>query len=301
MHNLTNLKQFIEAKIKTPVSSIEKLKNVTNNTVYKFRADKEYIFKIYRSSNWPENGKLSYISNTLTHHHISCAKLIVFDRSEPLFPNGYLLEEFVPGMNSQQIKFDTQMGLLFYKQLANLMKKIHNIPIKNFGYIGYGEAEYSTFLSFMNDKFDEIAQELINSICIKASLIDKIKPLIFSKMQLCNHLPSVLTHGDLSTKNVIINDNQLILIDWDDAMSYNWIADVARLTYWMKFEYNNIDYITFRNSFLSHYASSSDLNLFLELEHVFHIWIGMDHLNYYRNTAHYEVTMNYLNETIATL
>lgn len=61
------------------------------------------------------------------------------------------------------------------------------------------------------------------------------------RLRVCEDLPSVLNHGDLSTKNVMIDEHgNLTLIDWDDAMSYNWIADIARMTYWMKFKYNDI-------------------------------------------------------------
>ena len=42
-------------------------------------------------------------------------------------------------------------------------------------------------------------------------------------------LPSVLCHGDLSKKNIILQDNgELSLIDWDDARRNNFIQDLRR-------------------------------------------------------------------------
>lgn len=135
----------------------------------------------------------------------------------------------------------------------------------------------------------------------KNSLLE-IKKMVIDRLRLCESLPSVLCHGDLSTKNVMIDEHgDLTLIDWDDAMSYNWIADISRMTYWMKIKYNDYEYELYRNTFMEHYSTErtkSDINVF---ENIFHVWIGLDYLNYFANTPQYEDTMTHFKEAMEKL
>ena len=92
-------------------------------------------------------------------------------------------------------------------------------------------------------------------------------------------LPSVLCHDDLSTKNVIIrNDGEISLIDWDDAMALNWMADVSRLTFWMKQNYSEQEYILCRDIFLEHYRTIYLKDQFDTFENAYHIYVALDFL-----------------------
>lgn len=95
-------------------------------------------------------------------------------------------------------------------------------------------------------------------------------------------MPSVLCHGDLSDKNIIVRDNgKISLIDWDDAMSYNWMADISRLTFWMKMNYGEEESRLFRNTFLKHYRTDFRKSEFDIFERAFHIYCALDSLIYF--------------------
>lgn len=285
------------------VDNIEKFENVPNNSVYKIVVDnKRYIFKIYMQRTWPEDGKLIFINQRLIENDIGCAKIIAFDRDDSFFQTGFLLEECLSGVTADRVIFNSETEKEFYKKLALLVSNIHQIRIENYGYIGSGIASHSSFIEFMNDKYDEITEPLINKkLFDKNSLLD-IKEQVINRLRLCESLPSVLNHGDLSTKNVMVDQQgQLTLIDWDDAMSYNWIADISRMTYWMKFHYNDDEYAMYRNTFMEHYSTDSSKSDFDAFENAFHVWIGLDHLNYYANEPQYKEALIYFNETVDKL
>lgn len=298
-----NIRKKVKKFLNAEVNSIEKIENVPNNSVFKLIADnKPYIFKIYKQRSWPEDGKLIFVNNKLIENNIGCAKIIVFDRSDSYFKTGFLLEECLPGINADHIVFDTNSGTEFYGKLARLISNVHRINIDNYGYIGSGRADYTTFIDFMNDKYDEMADALLNKSLLDEKCLLEIKRSLMDKLRLCDELPSVLNHGDLSTKNVMIDEfGELTLIDWDDAMSLNWIADISRMTYWMKFQYNESECELYKNAFLESYSTEYAKYDFNDFENTFHIWIGLDHLNYYANTPKFDSTMRYFKETIKKL
>ncbi len=72
-----------------------------------------------------------------------------------------------------------------------------------------------------------------------------------------------------------------MLIDWDDAMAYNWMADIARFTFWMRMNYSEQEYSLFRNTFLKHYRTGYRKDEFAVFEKAFHIYVGLDSLSYH--------------------
>lgn len=307
LRNMEEITESIVKKageiLKGKVEYVKKMDQVpSNNSVYNIIVnDKSYIFKIFKQRTWPEDGKLIFVNKQLIENRVGCAKIITFDRNDSHFQTGYLIEEYVSGINAEHIVFDLNSGTDFYEKLALLVSKIHRIHIKNFGYIGNGVAGYASFTDFMSDKYDEITTALVKKHLFDKNSLRELKNPVMDGIRLCESLPPVLNHGDLSTKNVIIGENgKLTLIDWDDAMSYNWIADIARMTYWMKFKYNNYEYELYKNKFMEHYATEAKVD-FEAFENIFHVWIGMDHLNFYSDKPQYEKTMEYFKKTLEKL
>ena len=103
-------------------------------------------------------------------------------------------------------------------------------------------------------------------------------------------LPSVLCHGDLSKKNIIVQDNdEILLIDWDDAIAFNWMADISRLTFWMKLNYNEQDCVLFRSIFLKHYRTAYRKSEFTSFESAFHIYSALDSLIFFKSIGDKEM------------
>lgn len=286
------------------INNIRQIENVTNNTVYSFESTSgQYIIKFYKSRYWPENGKIPFVYRTLKSNNIPCAELIAFNRENENIPNGYLIESMVQGTAADKISFSKQQETELYVKLAGAVSDIHKIPIKNFGYIGCGEADYDSILSFFEDEFDDRASELLEIKAFTDAEMQKMKAVFFDVLAHFDDLPPVLCHGDLSKKNIIVRDSgDIVLIDWDDAMAYNWMADISRLTFWMKMNYNAQDHRLFRNTFLGNYQTNYRKAEFDTFEKAFHIYVALDSLAYFIDMGDKAMEQNvksYLDSLIA--
>lgn len=299
IHIRNKAEEILDAK----VDYIEKFENVLNNSVYKILVkNKLYIFKIYKLRDWPEDGKLLFINNKLFENKIGCAKIIAFDRNDSYFENGFLIEECLPGKTADKFNFTLEQKKEFYIKFARLVSEVHKIRITNYGYIGSGIGCYDSLPEFFIDVFDELSKNLINHNLFEKNTLEIIKEKFVEKVKLCDSFPSVLCHGDLSTKNVIIDEyGDLKLIDWDDAISYSWPADLARLTSWMKLNYNADEFEVIRSTFLENYSTKDSKSIFYDFEDTFHIYFELDYMNFYIGTPQYEIAKKYFLEAVEKL
>ncbi len=275
---LEKVNQLIQSNFGCCAGEIRKFENVTNNFVYSFTvSDKHYILKLYRSTDWPEDGKVQFVNQILMQTNIPCAELIAYSRNDQIYPDGYLIEREVQGTAADKQVLDREQETALYVKLAELVSSIHNIKIKNFGYIGSGIACYESMIAFFEDEFDRLDDGLKETI--SETQLRKLKEKFLGTMRDFEDLPSVLCHGDLSKKNIMVQDNgEILLIDWDDAMAFNWMADISRLTFWMKLYYNEQDYVLFRSTFLKHYRTVYRKSEFVSFESAFHIYNALDSL-----------------------
>ena len=122
---------------------IEKTQSAVNNYVYSFTvAGNDYYLKMYRSMDWPEEGKIPFVYRCLSLNNISCAGLVAYNRDNEIYPNGYLIEYRVPGTAADKTLLDIEQESRLYARLAELLSYVHGIRIQNFGYIGSGIASH---------------------------------------------------------------------------------------------------------------------------------------------------------------
>ena len=280
---LETVNQIIKSNFGCCAEEIRKFENVTNNFVYSFAVlGKRYILKLFRSTDWPEDGKVQFVNRLLMRNNIPCAELITYNRTDQIYPNGYLIEREVQGIAADKQMFDREQETALYVKLAEMVSSIHNIKIKNYGYIGSGIACYESMISFFEDEFDRLEDGLKETI--SETQLRKMKEKFLGTMRDFEDLPSVLCHGDLSKKNIIVQDNgEILLIDWDDAIAFNWMADISRLTFWMKLNYNEQDCALFRSTFLNHYQTIHRKSEFTTFESAFHIYSALDSLLFFKS------------------
>ena len=257
---------------------IRKIENATNNFVYSFTAAGESFFlKLYRNKDWPETGKIPFVYQNLLQKSIPCAQQVAYNRDNEVYPNGYLIEREIQGTAADKIQLSREEEIRLYAQMAELVSSVHDIRIHRFGYIGSGIADCDRFTDFLEDEFDGLGSRLKDAV--SETQLKTLKEKVLDIIHDYEDLSSVLCHGDLSTKNVIIrNDGEISLIDWDDAMALNWMADVSRLTFWMKQNYSEQEYILCRDIFLEHYRTIYRKDQFDTFENAYHIYVALDFL-----------------------
>ncbi len=300
---MTSIENLISDTLGCTPTDLKPFGHASNNRVYAFSCSGErYIFKLYRSRYWPEDGKLSFINRLLRDNGIPCAELICFTRQHPDFPNGYLIEREVPGTNAEITELSEQEACDMYAKLGTLMTRIHKIALTNFGYVGDGIAWAKSMCEFFEEEFSERANQLIENQIYSSEEIARLKNTFFETMRSFEDLPSVLCHGDLSRKNIMLQkDGSLILIDWDDVMAYNWMADISRFTFWLKMTFSASQANVYRAAFLSNYEGPRK-NEFDIFEKAFHIYNAIDNLNYALNVGDKKIesfTRNYLKSLLA--
>ena len=162
-----------------------------------------------------------------------------------------MIEQKIKGVTADKVCFTQEEEAAFYKKLAVLVSAFHSIPLKGFGYIGDGLGGGEESMgAFFDGEFDERVESLEEKGVYTADELRNMKDILMNTFRRFDDLPSVLCHGDLSKKNVMVQDSgALVLIDWDDAMGYNWMADISRFTFWLKMTCSEPEYPSVPGSF----------------------------------------------------
>ncbi len=286
--------------IKDTLSSNATIKdklNTTNNQVYIIEdSGKEYILKLYKSKHWPEDGKNIFVNSLLENNKIRHAKVIDYNRNCSFSQGGYILEEKISGnpidLNSLTIK----EGMLYYKYLAQFIKKVHSITFEKYGWINNGNPYYESFSDFLLSEIQEHSENLIKAGVINETLLVKICNTLKAYFDKLNTIPC-LCHGDLSLRNAIWDGENLTLIDYDDVMILPNYADIARLTFDMR-SYSN--FAEFRKIFLeTYFVNTEENNIFERFEKMYHLYCCIDWIDFNIKKGYdYNYLLKYLKQLI---
>jgi len=287
MDDCTLIKKVFERDIGEEIIEIYSCRNAVFNINNVFRVDaanKSYIFKLYRKKGYPEDGKIPFIAGKLTEHNIPHAKICSYNRNDNDFPNGYVIEEYLPGVTADRLGLDNNAWCGFYKNLALMVSKVHQIMFDKHGFIinvvpdcnTLTEHIESNFVYGKHSVYDIYTSNEIESV--QRSLINSLKP--------CDNIQPCLCHIDIQPKNVIVHNGGATLIDWDDARSFPAIVDIARLTLLIELDFDNENSAEkqrsemLKSAFLNNYGNAETIMAYHKHETALHVWHGLILLNF---------------------
>lgn len=291
------------------IANITQLTSGEYNQVFKgdLENSKKAIIRIFRSSSWPEDGKLVWINKKLSENNIPNAEIYFSVRKDEVFEKGFMIQEFIEGELVEDLaKDDESIYFEYYKDLGLLIKQVHEIELANYGYIGDGTGNHKMFLEYIIrdiDRFFESNSKLGIKVDIR---IEEYKDIVLNGLSSVCNLKPVLNHNDLSPNNVIKQkDGKLVLIDWDNAVSNIWINDFSVMTYWMRNRHkdNNLreDYIS---TFLEGYKPDFNVKELRQYEKYFHLLQSFNLLGYYyadNRMDAFRGTLAYFNQLVEEL
>jgi len=299
---LYEIEKLIKEKLGENAKIVKKL-GPTNNQAYIIEDGiKQYIFKTYASKNWPEDGKLLYVNSLLTKMGVRYAKEIAYDRQYQAFKGGYVIEQKIEGVPGTDKSLNEEQVKDVYKKMAKYIKEVHKYQFSSYGYLNFGKPDYSTLGDYVEDVMYENYEVLKIYDEFKIENFDSLVKKLCKKLDSFNKKP-VLCHGDFSIRNVIYNDGEVVLIDWDDAMALPAYCDIARMTYdllWL--DGNNKD--KFKDVFLKEYFKDGSIEEYKEFEKCYHIFSSFDFLAHSINKKEEKSLKNkidYLNTLIINL
>jgi hypothetical protein len=265
------------------IDNIIRLENVPLNKVWFVSSEgKDYVFKEYVSDECPEKGKIPFVYKKLDEYGIHHARLIEYAEHDEDFPCGYIIEERLPGVSADRLDYtDEQLEKMFAKY-AKLTASYHGVKIDGCGYIGSGVPDADTLSRHLSRIFeyelDDNIKPLIESGAITQNEYDRAKEIILYNISAFDCIPSSLTHGDMSLKNIIVYDDELIVIDWDDARALPWICDIARFVIWLKQSYFEAKAMRFKTVFFDNYTDRNGQILFEQAEPYLNLYYILDYM-----------------------
>jgi Ser/Thr protein kinase RdoA (MazF antagonist) len=247
------------------------------------------VVKVFSSRTWPEDGKLEWIEGQLTRRSIPHAPVLHYSRDDAYFPHGLMISGFIEGRSSVEALADANLSLEDYcAQVGALLRRVHQIPVKGYGYIGHGQGMYDGFVEFkliheVRERLRELGDLKVFEDGFGNHLEQKVRELL---TPFEHRFSPVLVHEDAQPKNAIwTNERQLILIDWDEAVSSAWITDFAKLTYWAYYSNrtHELGKEKLRAAFFQGYGESGFTSEEIDrMENALHLIQAIDLLPFYR-------------------
>jgi aminoglycoside phosphotransferase (APT) family kinase protein len=226
------LMQAIKAEMGFTVQAIEKIPSGSMNHVFKVDTSSGIVIaRVFGQKNSPDTSKLFWIDKKLAENDIDSPRILFGNRSSLYFPYGFMMSEYVEGVNGWEA---IQRGGLsleeYHKKFGALVKQIHSIPLSETGAIKLSDKKYSfNWLDDVLDHFKKVSN-FSDSDCYK------IKGYIENTFAaFADRFPNVLCHCDIGLQNHLVADNKNItLIDWDLAEADSPFRDIATVTLGVK-------------------------------------------------------------------
>ncbi|MBW2973466.1 aminoglycoside phosphotransferase family protein [Candidatus Woesearchaeota archaeon] len=196
----------IESKLNCKITSHKVLGSGAHNLNYLLETDKgKFVLRIYANLQFDNCEKEYAILKKLDGQF--APKALLSDTSKKFIEYNYMIQEFIEGQPIKELSDDLLV------KIADLMKKVHSItdeskdrPPKIIS--DWCRKNLLETSKKMGAEFNTSMVELYNQVKTR---VDKIKPL------LKNYKRIHLIHDDPVLENFLVQDENIVLIDWELA------------------------------------------------------------------------------------
>ncbi len=159
-------------------------------------------------------------------------KPLVFDNTKKIIQNSYMVQSFIPGMN---IKKWTRSLLNKHAKNISILHSHNKVQKKREINI------YKLFLNKINSKKKNslmiFEDKKIHEIVLLLDDLFKKNQQIFSNLK-----NTYLIHGDLHDDNILLSNNELRYVDWEEAHYGDNALDFASLLWFIQLNKEDYEY-----------------------------------------------------------
>ncbi len=217
------------------------IKQVSNTSLHKvyFVTDNNNVTHVVRFNSFPRIHKEfqffieKQIDELFETKNIPRKNILFVDVSRKVIPTDYEISEYQYGNTLYTISLQKKIPKEFHQNAGKLLAKIHQIKRKKYGpYLlkvnkTFLTGAYESWEQFIFCNLDSHLQfcEKQNVISVKERKI--IKDILTKQSFLLKKIEPVLLHGDLANHNIFVRNKEIVFIDWGDALSGDFIYDLA--------------------------------------------------------------------------
>ena len=138
-----------------------------------------------------------------------------------LAKNKYLVEEYINGKNLDEINCKKQVYANLYKQLGQILRKLHTVRMQGFGPVGRnGKGEFKTERDYIHSWFPRELKRLKKTTYYSAQQIKQISRFYNEHRNLLDNSTPVLLHNDIHDHNIIAKGTSISgIIDFGDLLA----------------------------------------------------------------------------------
>lgn len=225
---IESLKIAIESDTEYKVNQIRQLAGGSMNYVFKVETNQgAVVARIFAKKYFPDDKKLLWIDKALKRARVDVAGIIVCTRKNKPFRFGYMLTEFVEGINGWDAVRKGKVSLKkYFETFGQLLKRIHairltkNCPLKT----SSPKGNYGWFKGVLKNFARKSLLSEKDRIRIQNFVIDTLA-------RYARRCKKVLCHCDPGLQNhIYTKDGKIILIDWDLAEIDIFFRDFSVIT-----------------------------------------------------------------------
>lgn len=228
-------------------ANLSSLQGQTNRNYRLVLSGKEFHLKVRQHTEFPSFEKLQYINGLLASHGVSYAPIVETVVQHKRFPQGAILFEWIEGRSIATLSEYEE----FLPKIIATLKAIHAIQAPYFENkdLGIQATSYTDFITAVLRSHAERCKEerLLDT--------DRATRLVsfLSAIRCGRDVSPVLVHRDATKSNILLPlGGDPLLIDWDNAEFTAPLAEVARIIFAYRWNFD----VHKQNRMLSEYLDT---------------------------------------------